>query len=155
MSGTCIFAVGSAFWVLIHPKHHDSYAFLKGHALLDVGCLGPSSFGPREYRLYCWKEPVTSVLAKAAKCLPKEGLKPSSAGSPDEAFDWSGSIINGGPGGVRSDLWISILPKRVSNLHDYAKTDDYDLDWTTVVVSQELDKSWFNVLRYTFFSMRD
>jgi hypothetical protein len=151
---TSAFAL-AAGWLAMHPRHHDPYLFLQGHGLVDVGVIGPGSFGPKEIRLYSWRQPYGEVIAQAKIELAKHGLKLHRDDRNDGSAEWTGEIIDGGLCGESSDLWITISPGHEASLTATRNPNDYIPDWTTVTVSSSLDESWLNVVRYTFFGMRD
>ena len=146
--------VAVSFWIVTHPRHHDPYPFLKDQPLLDVAVRGPGSFGPKEFRLYSWHEPFERVKLAAKTDLPHYGLKRRKfKNDKSKNADWSGDIVDGGPCGVSSDIWITISPGNNPSIQGLMKKSDDNPEWTTVVVSSDLDESWVNVLRYTFFSL--
>ena len=144
----------AAGWIALHPRHHDPYPFLQSHDLVDVGVRGPGSFGPAEIRLYSWQQPYREVIAQAKAELPKFGLKLRKfKNDTSDSANWTGDLIDGGPCGVGSDLWITISPGHQTSLASMMKTTDKSQDWTTVTISSSLDESWFNVVRYSLFAM--
>ena len=144
----------AASWLALHPRHHDPYPFLQDHGLVDVGVVGPGSFGPKEIRFYSWHQPYGEVIAQAKTDLPKFGLKLHRDDRKDGSAEWTSEIIDGGPCGESSDLWITISPGHQLSLRGTTNPKDYIPEWTTVTISSSLDESWFNVVRYTLFGMR-
>lgn len=141
-------------WLALHPRHRDPYLFLQGHGLVDVGVVGPGSFGPKEFRLYSWRQPYGEVIAQAKIELPKHGLKLHRDNRKDGSAEWTSAIIDGGLCGESSDLWVTISPGHELSLKGTTDPKDYVPEWTTVTVSSSLDESWLNVVRYTLFGMR-
>lgn len=148
--------VVTAFWLATHPRHHDPFPFLQNQSLLDVKVVGPGSFGPKEVRLYSWRQPQSEVIALAKAELPKFGLKQlASKNQKSDSVDWTAEVVDGGLCGLSSDTWVTILPGHSTSLTSERDPKDYIPEWTTVVVSSSLDESWLNVVRYTLFGWRD
>jgi hypothetical protein len=147
-------ALGLAGWVITHPVVRDPYKFLGGRLAGEVGVVGPGSWSAKEIRLYTWRQPWGEVAAVARKELTALGMNelPRKKGDLPGA-NWMGEIIDGGPCGIGSDKSVYILPGRAKRMTEFGEFTDSASDWVTVFVSSDLDESWVNVIRYTFFSI--
>jgi hypothetical protein len=140
-------------WALLHPRRHDPFPFLAGHDLVAVAVVPPGTWGPKEARLYSWREPWTSVAMKARHELPVFGLKERTRKKRDlVGATWMGGHISGnGLEGVDAELGVEVLPGRARELHSTGKLSDGDPKWVTVIVVSDLEDNWINILRYTTF----
>lgn len=66
-----------------------------------------------------------------------------------------GELIDGGPCGINSPIAVFVTPGRSLPLRLSEKLSDGDPEWVTVHITTDLDETWVNILRYTFFGVRD
>jgi len=140
-------------WFLVHPRARDPYPFLEGHDLVDTGVIGPGTNGPKEIRVYSWKESWQSVATRARRDMHDFGLseEPRRKGAEDAAVWLGGSIFRSGLEGTNAELIVEVMKGRHHELRESKPVSDEDLEWVTVEVASHIDESWANVVRYTFF----
>ena len=139
-------------WAITHPVVRDPYKFLGGRRAGEVGVIGPGSWSAKEIRSYSWQQPWHEVAAVARKELQAMGMEelPHKKGDLPGAT-WMDEIIDGGPCGIGSDKSVYILPGRAKRMTEFGEFTDNAPEWVTVFVSSDLEESWANVIRYTFF----
>ncbi|MBC8066493.1 MAG: hypothetical protein H7Y17_16805 [Chlorobia bacterium] len=145
-------AMSVAGWIVINPRTTDSYKFLDGRRPAFVGVTGPGSWSAKECRSYTWKMPWKRVAAEVRKELGTAGMTEQKRHpkAPDGA-SWLAEIIDGGPCGIGSSLEIDVMKGQANRLTEFGYFTDGDPEWVTVFVTSDLDNTWANVLRYTFF----
>ncbi len=75
---------------------------------------------------------------------------------PDARFAlWRAGIVDGGLCGTSSSVSIYIEQGKARPITGRGPITDQDPNWVTVTISSDLDESWVNVIRYTFFSIPD
>jgi len=143
-------------WVLLHPRTRDPFSILVNHAPVDVGVVGPGSFGPKEVRTYSWRQPWRSVVKEARRDLPARGLKERRPwqGAGPGSYWLGGHIESNQLEGTDAELEVDIEPGRTTAPVTMRSGPDGDSDWVTVTVIADLDDNWINMVRYTCFPMQ-
>lgn len=140
-------------WLLINPRNHDPYVFLKGHPIIDVAVSGPGSWGPSETRTYSWKESWRAVAGRAGPELKRLGMQQVKSRPGHQEVNWISEPIDGGPCGVGAEVSVYIVRGRSREITADGPLTDDDPDWVTVFVNSDIEDTWVNIVRYTFFAM--
>lgn len=133
-----LFCAAVAFAVFC-PGKSDPYAFLKGHKPFDTGVLDPGAAGPREVRLYTWKDDVDKIETAADRDLLKLGFKKDGMHSAPHFVTW-----------YMDGITVVLIARHSRTRHEALMVPRLDTDWVTVIVIEEIPDTWKNKFRYTF-----